>query len=323
MSLVEEIIVNKQTNKQTNKTKQKKKMVAISMIWFFTKRMPRIFALAFNLISIFLLIFLLIGCYNPSNQSTFLVKYKFDDNSPFYTIIEKSYEKSNTTLGLEEVIIRSGYMGVCIDNIPSQYSSYNNMTTFSNSICYARKNLSSVPLYRDLEIQLSNIASSSSKTQSSVVLNILKLAQLTSVNVIHPYVLMATVILTILMFLFILYVTVPKLPFKLAVNKFLLLLSSTIVLTWGIGAMWTHVGINASYRLVPSSSMNIITVNKGKKAAVMAWFSFAFLLLDSVVLWLIFLRDRKSLKDEIDNVPCAQNRYNNYSSDSSTLHSKV
>ena len=285
--------------------------------------MPRIFALIFNLISIFLLIFLLIGCYNPSNQSTFLVKYKFDDNSPFYSIIEKSYENSNITLGLEEVIIRSGYMGVCIDNIPSQYSIYNNMTTSSNRICYPRKDLSSVPLYKDLEIQLSNIASSNSKAQSSVILNILKLAQLTSVNVVHPYVLMATIILTILMFLLILYVTIPKIPFKLVINKFLLLLSPTLVLTWGIGAMWTHVGINASHRLVPSSSMNILAVKKGKKAATMAWFGFAFILLDSVILWLIYLRDRKSLKEEIDNVPCRQNRYNNYSSDSSTLHSKV
>lgn len=298
-------------------------MVAVSVIWFFTKRMPRVFALIFNLVSIFLLIFLLIGCYNSSNQSTFLVKYTFDGNSPFYSIIEKSYEKSNTTLGLEKVIIRSGYMGVCIDNIPSQYSAYNNMVTFSNTICYPRKDLSTVPLYKDLEIQLSNIASSSSKTQSSVVLNILKLAQLTSVNVVHPYVLMASVILTILMFLFILYAVVPKLPFKLAVNKFLLLLSPVLVLIWGIGAIWTHVGINASYRLIPSASMNIISVKKGKKAATMAWFSFAFLLIDSIILWLIFLRDRKSLKDEIDNVPCAQNRYNNYSSDSSTLQSKV
>ncbi|KOH00364.1 Fig1p [Saccharomyces eubayanus] len=299
-------------------------MVVISVIWFFTKRMPRIFALIFNIITIFLLIFLLIGCYNPTNVSTFLVKYTFDESSPFYSIIEKSYEKSNTTLGLENVIIRSGYMGVCIDKIPSQYSAYNNMTTSSNTICYPRKDLSSVPLYKDLEIQLSNIASSGSKSQSSVVLDILKLAQLTSVNVLHPYILMATIILTILMFLFIVYVTVPKLPFKLFVNRFLLLLSPALVLTWGLGAMWTHVGINGSYRLVPSASMNIIDVKKGKKAATMAWFSFAFLLLDSTILWLIYLRDRKSLKEEIDNVPCAQNRYNNYtSSDSSTLHSKV
>ncbi|EJS44821.1 fig1p [Saccharomyces arboricola H-6] len=298
-------------------------MVAISVIWFFTKRMPRIFALIFNLVSIFLLVFLLVGCYNHSNESTFLVKYTFNDNSPFYSIIEKSYEKSNTTLGLEDVTIRSGYMGVCIDNIPSQYSAYNNMTTFSNTICYPRKDLSSVPLYKDLEIQISNIASSGSKSQSSVILNILKLAQITSVNVVHPYVLMTAIILTILMFLFILYVTVPKLPFKLVVNRFLLFLSPIIVLIWGIGAMWTHVGINASYRLVPSASMNIITVKKGKKAATMAWFSFAFVLLDSSILWLIFLRDRKSLKEEIDNVPCAQNRYNYSSSDSSTLHSKV
>lgn len=303
-------------------------MLPLSAIFFCIKRMPRILALLFNVIAIFLTIFTLIGCYNSSNLSTFLVSYKFDTSSPFYSVIKNSFTSSNSTSnvslkGLEEIEIKSGYMGVCILNIPKTYDGN------VSSICYPRKNLFNTSLYSDLSIELFNLPSSSntSSAQSDVPikLNILQLGQLTSVNIIHPYLLMATIVLTCVMFLLVFYIIIPKLPAKYYVNRILLIWSSTLVLLSGIGTMWTHVGIHASSELVPAASMGIISTHSGEKAATMAWCAFAFLILECLILWLLYFRDRKKLSDEIDKVKTKSSYENNsrYLSDSSTLNSKV
>ncbi|CCD22792.1 Fig1p NDAI_0A06380 [Naumovozyma dairenensis CBS 421] len=299
-----------------------------SAMWFCAKRMPRIFVLIFNVITIFLTIFLLIGCYNLANHKTFLTRYDFDSDSPFYSVIKSSFTSGNKTTGLEDVVIRAGFMGVCIESVPRVYNLQNQTLT---SICYPRKNLSNLSLFTDLSIELFNIPSASSSTnkttmnQTPVKLNILEIAQLFSVKVLHPYILMATIILTIIMFILILYVTIPNLPFREYVNIFLLLLSPVLVLVWGFGAIWTHIAIKASYKFVPAASMGIIKVTKGKKASTMSWFSFAFLLIDCVILWALYLRDRKKLDEKIDdiNVGKPYDYYNSSISSSSTMNSKV
>lgn len=299
-------------------------MIPLNIFWLCAKRMPRIFALCFNVITVFLLIFLLIGCYNETSLSTFLVTYKFEQSSPFYSVIKSSFHgttvRSNTSLsGLETVKVKSGYMGVCLLDLPKSYSDG------ATTICYPRKDLVDTKLYSDLSIELFNLPTSNGTTSSSqksvpIKLNILQLGQLTSVEIIHPYILMATIVLSCVMFLLIIYVALPKLPKKSLVNRFLLLWSSTLMLLWGFGTMWTHVGINASAEMVSSASMGIIRSKRGDKAAALSWTSFAFLLIDCLILWSLYFRDRKKLSDEIDKVK-ANNSYQNskYHSDSSTL----
>lgn len=305
-------------------------MFALSAIWFCAKRMPRILALCFNVITIFLAIFLLLGCYHTNDLSTFLVSYEFNSNSPFYTVLQNSFKQEGaSTTGLESVIIKSGYMGICIDKIPKAYN--NNSTTV---MCYSTDVIDSIPLYNDLSIQLLNIQSNSTFGTTSSKLNILELAKLTSHNVIHPYILMATIVLTCVMFILTVYVTIPfNLPLKFLVSKLLLLWSSALVLLWGIGATWSHIGVHASAKFIPAASLNIINVHKGKKAGAMSWFSFAFLITECVILWFIYIRDRKSISDEINEVhtknPFGDRNAKPYDnpirnmSDSSTLHSKV
>lgn len=300
-------------------------MLSITAIWFCLKRMPRILALVFNVIVIFLSIFLLIGCYNNSNLSIFLVNYRFQEESPFYSVIKKSFQQvdsNNSSLsGLESVVVKAGYMGVCILNLPN----------VRGAVCYPRKDLSNTTYYNDLSIELFNIPSQNTSSTTAannipIKLNILQLAQLTSVEIIHPYLLMATIALSIIMFLLILYAIIPKLPKKYFVNRFLLIWSSSLTLLWGFGSMWTHVAINASYELVPRASLGIIETSKGKKAETMSWFVFAFLLVNCLIIWFLYFRDRKKLSDEIDKLgpQKSSERYNNrYPSDSSTLSSKV
>lgn len=288
-------------------------MFSISAILFCLKRTPRVFALLFSTITILLSIFLLVGCYNNANLSIYLVDYKFEKNSPFYPLIQKSFtatQPNNQSLqGMESVSIKSGYMGVCLSNLPQ----------INGSICYPRKDLINTTYYDDLSIELFNVQSPKNNTTASansrnvpIKLNILQLAELTSTEIVHPYLLMATIILSVIMFLLILYVTVPKSPKKYIMNRFLLIWTSSLTLLWGFGTMWTHVAMNASSELVPRASLGIISAKKGKKAETMSWFVFAFLLLDSLILWFLYFRDRKKLSDEIDKL----NSSNRFVSDS-------
>ncbi|EDO17460.1 hypothetical protein Kpol_1037p57 [Vanderwaltozyma polyspora DSM 70294] len=311
-------------------------MFTISALWFCMKRMPRILALCFNFITIFLTVFLLIGCYSTHHDSTFLVRYKFNSESSFYPVLQNSFAtESAETKGLEKIVVKSGYMGICIDKIPSNFNST------SKTICYSRSAIEKTKLYNDVSLTLLNIQSTNSTSTPSKI-NILELAKLTSDNVIHPYVLMATIVLTILMFILLVYVTVPyELPFKLYINQLLLVWSSALVLLWGMGATSTHIGAHASKDFIPAASLGIISVHVGKKAGTMAWFSFAFLLIDCLILWYLYIRNRKSISQAIDEVHQTtsnpfddklnvnKNTNNNYGSyykygsDSSTLHSKV
>ncbi|CCF57058.1 hypothetical protein KAFR_0C00630 [Kazachstania africana CBS 2517] len=310
-------------------------MLGIKSTWSFFKNSPRFMALIFNFITVFLTVFLLIGCYNTSNDDTFLVRYEFNSDSPMYSIIKESFATSNKTSGLEKIQIRTGYMGVCVSNVPSNYDLQGQALS---TYCYARKNLTNTSLYSDLQIKFSQSSSSENSTSDQSTLNILQIAELTVVKVLHPYVLIATIILTLIMFLLIVYVILPGVPMKFQVDKFLLLLSSVIVLLWGMGAMYTHVGIRASYEFVPAASMDIIDTYRGKKSGTMSWFSFSFYLVICVIFWSLYIRERTSAsKDEeilnnatnrnfhlgADNIsrPYMQNHYYS-SSENSSYHSK-
>lgn len=257
--------------------------MTITLIWYVAKKSTKFLALVLNFITIFLAIFLLLSCYNEQNKSTFLASYQFEKHSPFYDTITKSFMQSNRTMGLEKIKVRTGYMGVCIENIPKNYNLNNQQLS---SICYPRKNITNVDLYKDIAITMSSAASTknSSSNKISSDLNILELGSLTSVNVIHPYLLMCTVILIIIEFLLLIYTLLPKAPLRNKFNRVLFIESMIISLIWAMGAIWAHIGVHASFRFIPAASMHIIYVYKGKKAASMSWFIFAFQLVVSIII---------------------------------------
>lgn len=292
-------------------------MISISLIWFIAKRMPRYFALIADLIAIFLLIFLLVGSNNSSQASTYLTSFRFNPKSPMYNVITSSFSSNTSMKGLQEVVVHAGYMGICVTNLPETYSS-------KSLLCYSRKNISNVALYDDLAVKVFNIRPTNTSKTESTQLNIMELAQDSSVRLVHPYVLMAVIILSLLMFCSTLCATIPRLPGKTYLNWFLLILSPVLTLLWGIGAMWTHVAIHASNNYVPHASMGILKVRMGYKASTMAWVSFASLCINCLILWALYFRDRKSLSKEIDNITKQHPKYNsrNHSSDGSTLAGK-
>ncbi|SCW01624.1 LAFE_0E03752g1_1 [Lachancea fermentati] len=290
-------------------------MIPLTTLWFCAKRMPRIFALTFDFITVFLLAFVLVGCSNAKQLSTYLVSYKFNTDSPMYEIIETSFNSTQSTEGLQDVEIFAGYLGICFDNVPATISN-------TSILCFDRKNVSNSAFYDDLAVKVFNIRSTNSTVTKSTELNIVQLAQDMSVEIVHPYILIATIILALLMFCLILYVTLPKVPGKGPANLALLALCPIITLLWGIGAMCTHIASKSSSEFIPAASMNIIDVHKGSKAATMSWFSFSFLCIDCLILWGLYFRDRKSLSKEIDNVRKSDQNPPKYASDESSFSSR-
>ena len=301
--------------------------MSVTLLWYFLRKSPKFIIIILNFITIFLTFFLLTGCYNEQNKSTFLVKYQFNKESSFYPIIKQSYDnaKGNKTQELENIEIRSGYMGICIDSIPKNYNLQNQSL---GSVYYSRKNITNVSLYNDLMIEMSGINSRKNLSASiqKTNLNILKLAEITSVNVIHPYILGATIILSLIQFLLLSYLIVPGVPFKNYINKPILILSIVTTLLWGIGATWTHIAVHSAFDFIPEASMHIIKVKKGKKAASMSWFSFSFLLVISSILFASGWKNSQNSENDNTHGDDKENIYNYHyssSSDSSSFGTKV
>ncbi|SCU91608.1 LAFA_0F04764g1_1 [Lachancea sp. 'fantastica'] len=295
-------------------------MLPLTIVWFFAKKMPRFFAMACDLIAILMLIFLLVGANNSSQVSTYLTSFRFSSKSPLYDIISTSFDAQNTTTGLQQVHVLAGYMGICVTGLPKAYAG-------DSTLCYNRKSVSSETLYQDLGVKVFNIRTPDTKSTANFTatmdLNILQLAQDSSVKIIHPYVLMAVIVLALLMFCATLCATVPKLPGKSYVNVFLLILSPVLTLLWGLGAMWTDVAIRAGKNYVPHASMGILKVETGTKASALAWAAFAFFIVNCLILWALYFRDRRALGKEIDKIRARNDRFDpKFHSDHSTLDSK-
>lgn len=292
---------------------------SIKGVWWVCKRIPRFFIALSSFISVFLLVFLLVGCYNVNQRSTYLAGYQFNTNSSIYSVISNQFDANSTTEGLQDVKILSGYMGVCIEEVPSSYLG----NSSSSSVCFGRKVVSDTEIYEDLTIRMFNIKSSNSTdTTNYSDLNILQLAQQTSENLVHPYLLMVTIIFTILLFTITLYAMIPKLPYKQYAQYILMGLSPMTALLWAIGAIWAHVAIHCNELLIPSASMNIVEISVGSKAEALSWSAFSFLLLNCLIIWAIYFRDRKRLNDKLDDLKTSGNSFKSrYPSDGSTVGS--
>ena len=53
----------------------------------------------------------------------------------------------------------------------------------------------------------------------------------------------------------------------------------------GMSCIWTHIGVRASFELVPRASFGVLGVRIGRKAIVIGWVSFVFYLVVGCWLW--------------------------------------
>ena len=247
--------------------------------------------LCFTIIPLILSIFLLVGCYNTSQTSTYLIEYYFNEQSPLYKLIQNAYNVYPQTRGLQRIKVKTGYMGICIENIPEQLllnisspSSFTSPLLSTTSVCYPRKNVTHTsPLYTDLTIKLSS-SDNHTKEYPDLQLNLLQLAQTTAIHITHPSPSL-TIILALTLLLITLYNRIPLLPYKRYTHKCSLMLSLVVVLVCGMSCIWTHIGVKASFELVPRASFGVLGVRMGRKAIVMGWVSFVFYLVVGCWLW--------------------------------------
>lgn len=244
------------------------------------RKLPRASIILFLIITTFLLSFLLLGCSKTSStySSVYLISYKYNSSSSFYSLIESAYNKKNLT-GYEDMEVRANYLSICV-------------IINDDETCTSRGDLSQYTGLTKVNIY-------SQTSNSSTSLDLVNLASDFSNEVVHPYVLITTLILTLTLMLCIFYLIVPGLPKKSLINKFNLVLSLTLVLLWGLGAMWSHVAANSGQLLVENSSMGIIAASVGKRAAAMTWAAFAFLTIVGISVISMYL---KELHAQIEDV---------------------
>lgn len=289
----------------------------LSIIIFFLKRTPRVIALVLNFLSALFTFLLVTGCHKVSHRSTYLTKYYFNKSSPFFHSIKKSFEMNKINSGLEDVRILAGYLGVCVSNLPSTFSK-------EPVVCFGRKSLTNNTLHHALNVKIINNPINSTIAQS-IDLNMLDLARVEVSELIHPYLLAASAVLTTLIFFTVLYVIIPKLPAKRTLNIVQLGLSSLLTLLFSLGTIWTHATNNAAMRFIPQASMGLIKTHKGRRASAMTWFTFIFIASNCAILWFLHFRDMKDVKEEPEQPIYNKYSFNErvkYHTDGSTLGSK-
>ncbi|KAH3676206.1 hypothetical protein WICPIJ_009166 [Wickerhamomyces pijperi] len=251
---------------------------SVKLLFTLLKRTPSLLVTIFLFISVFLLSFLLLGCFKvPSTYSSvYLVKYQFNQTNPMYSLIAKSFTESNSTVAYDKLTVKANYLYVCM-----QLNSTLNCQSRTNVLHY--KDLTEVKLY----------TTSSSSTPNTI--NPIVLASKFSTDIIHPYLLIITIILAIGLFLMVLYGCVPSLPYKTKITKINLVLSLILTLFSGLTAIWGHISSKSGKELVEIASMNIIQAHIGKKAQALHWTPFSFFVLVNLMLVWLYVREVKGI----------------------------
>ncbi|KAG7711390.1 hypothetical protein KL914_000032 [Ogataea haglerorum] len=229
------------------------------MIVFFLRKGPKLLVLLLLVINIFLLAFLLVGCSSSSSQysNVYLVEYKFNQSSAFYNKIENAYSRSNND-DLTSMRVLVGYRGICVK-------------TDSATLCSTNIEKTN---YKEIYPGVSLYNTDANSTSSS--LSLVDMAVEFNTKVTQPYILMASLVLTLFLLGSLLYAYIPLLPWKWVAPYTSFALSSVLCVLWGIGGMWAHVAAKSGAVIGTTASMTIIEGSIGHRAAAMIWSSFSF-----------------------------------------------
>lgn len=203
----------------------------------------RCFPFVSLVISAFLLGFLLIGgaSTDPTYSSIFLIKASFNQTSP---LLESSLNTTATA-----ITIKANYLALCV-------SSQNQL------VCSPSKNFTA----------LHDVTSIS---EGPINFSLVDVAQALTV-VCKPFLLIACIILTIFLLIFVIWMNVPYVPGKFFSVKIALGLTGLTAVMWGLGAMLQQQGVEGAKEFVHTSSMEMVVVSRGGRAHAMAWTAFSF-----------------------------------------------
>lgn len=231
------------------------------LILFLVKKLPKLLILLLLIINVFLLGFLLAGCYSSSStySSVYLAKVQYNLSSDLYDNVKAAYKSQNSSTELSSMSLKIGYVGVCVDA--------SNKTT-----CTSYGELSSLSEYAGISIIPTT---SKSKSRQIDLINIVQ----TFRDVCYANVLIASIILTLLLLLIHFWTIIPLVPGKHLSRKICCFLSAANVLLWGLGAMLQHEATKAASKLLGPASMTVLSVTVGQRAEAMTWTAFTFLLI--------------------------------------------
>ena len=294
--------------------KKKKTMVTPGFVWFFLKRMPKFFALLFNIISFVLLIFILTSCSNTSQNSIFFANYKFNENSALYPIITNNFAKQYNMQNLNQISVKPGLSGICLDNLPKTHfndstqcykKNYNFTSVLPNNIGTTGTNFT-YGLHDILNIEILTIRSTNTSSSTlSADLNILEIAQ-DQTKLVHPSMTIVSLTFQVICMAVLLFTMIPAL-IKIPNTKSPLTLYLTIGVTFlsccvnGFNGMLIQTNIDTVALLVPKSSMHILQVTKGTKLISMVWASFAMHIMQLFLLGYAAYRLVSKLDDDSDD----------------------
>ncbi len=232
------------------------------------------------LINVILLIFLLFGSTSTSGiySDTYLVKYSFNTSSPIFEQIKHAYASSNTTIDVSKLEVTASYLGICASSGKH------------DKTCVSRTKTSNLSAFQGLQIYSDN------STSLTASLDLVAMASKFSNKIVHPYVLMVTIVFSFILFLstiILLLLSFFSAKLKLVLTKLSLVLSFVLVLLWGIGAFWSHVAIDTSNNLMSLSSLSVINSYKGTQSQAMSWSAFTFFLIDFLGIMVLFIKNIK------------------------------
>lgn len=235
-----------------------------------------IIAKCFNLISaviaVFLLAFLLVGCYSTelAYSLVYLLEMLFGNETEFLVASQ------NQTLTL--LTLKSGYLAMCVSSDTS-------------TVCAAAHNLSS--LYESSKVELAEGSLSLADIATSLA------------NVCNPHLLVCCIILSLVLTLLILWTAIPRIPGKIFIRRAAFGVGAISVLLWGLGAMLQHQTVLTAVLLVKVSSMDIVSVSRGQRAEAMTWTALLFLIVATIGIGIGCWRDIQEMtkKKDVEKVP--------------------
>ncbi|KAK9369177.1 Ca2+ regulator and membrane fusion protein Fig1-domain-containing protein [Lipomyces kononenkoae] len=156
----------------------------------------------------------------------------------------------------QTISVQSGYYGLCATNN-------------STITCTSLTNTTVLGGYQSV------------KTSSGTTVDLLSLAELVSEQIIHP-----TLILSSLVFVGIAFLAAcarmviedPESWYASILNSTTLWSCIVATILWGMGISWTHVSANTLASVVYNSTSEAVSATLGKKMDAMGWAAFAFLL---------------------------------------------
>lgn len=255
------------------------------------KRLPLLVTFLLLIISMFLLTFLLFGCYNNTSaySDIYLTSLRF--NNDYIGDVEF---QNTTDTQVSEFMIKIGYLNFCVD--------VNDAVT-----CSSFDNLDKMATYPLVKVEIQGEQDEEDNKHASGDLDLIKLAK--NINEFcYPYILMTSICLTVIVLAIALYMMIPLLPGKVLARKVSCVVSLINVVVWGVGSTLQHVAANAVKYLVPDTSMLLIKVSIGSRAEALVWTSFTFMIIVAMSNVFMFVMDIKKKKKKKE-VKSEDNRY--------------